>query len=374
MLKSVKFSGFKIFKNETTIDLVPTKSEILREYNVCDGLLRGGLFFGSNASGKTTALNAISLLLDMLFKEFVFHDYNICYLSKDHIAKFEYSFVIDKQEIKYSFSIKKGGHIVKEDLFLNDSQLINRIGTQATTSLIDSNEEKNVSSQRLYLRAIYFNNGFVDHPILQKWMKFLENSLYIDNVSSKTVTFTSDAFKETYLVSYLEKYGVDEINEFLSECNIPFKLDYQKMTMFDNQHFINIIFDNLKTKCKIPYIYESYGNKLLLQLLPYILRIKKTGGMLLIDEFGGGLHNKLTELIVNYIYKKTTNIQLFAVTHETNLLKTSLIRPDQIFIIDYDVDGANISKASNQSPRESQNLEKMYLSGVFGGIPLYVKD
>ena len=96
--------------------------------------------------------------------------------------------------------------------------------------------------------------------------------------------------------------------------------------------------------------------------------------MLLIDEFGGGLHNKLTELIVNYIYKKTTNIQLFAVTHETNLLKTSLIRPDQIFIIDYDVDGANISKASNQSPRESQNLEKMYLSGVFGGIPLYVKD
>lgn len=133
MLKSVKFSGFKIFKNETTIDLVPTKSEILREYNVCDGLLRGGLFFGSNASGKTTALNAISLLLDMLFKEFVFQDYNICYLSKDHIAKFEYSFVIDKQEIKYSFSIKKGGHIVKEDLFLNDSQLINRIGTQATT-------------------------------------------------------------------------------------------------------------------------------------------------------------------------------------------------------------------------------------------------
>ena len=101
MLKSVKFSGFKIFKNETTIDLVPTKSEILREYNVCDGLLRGGLFFGSNASGKTTALNAISLLLDMLFKEFVFQDYNICYLSKDHIAKFEYSFVIEKQEIKY---------------------------------------------------------------------------------------------------------------------------------------------------------------------------------------------------------------------------------------------------------------------------------
>ena len=61
-------------------------------------------------------------------------------------------------------------------------------------------------------------------------------------------------------------------------------------------------------------------------------------------------------------------------THETNLLKTNIIRPDQIFIIDYDETGSKIAKASDASPRESQNLEKMYLAGVFGGIPLYDED
>ena len=96
--------------------------------------------------------------------------------------------------------------------------------------------------------------------------------------------------------------------------------------------------------------------------------------MLLIDEFGGGLHNKLAELLVNYLFKETKNTQIFIVTHETNLLKTNIIRPDQIFIVDYNKDGSFISKASNQSPRESQNLEKMYLGGVFGGIPLYFKN
>ena len=40
-------------------------------------------------------------------------------------------------------------------------------------------------------------------------------------------------------------------------------------------------------------------------------------------------------------------------------------------ILDYDEEGSYISKASDESPRESQNLEKMYLSGIFGGIPVY---
>ena len=93
--------------------------------------------------------------------------------------------------------------------------------------------------------------------------------------------------------------------------------------------------------------------------------------MLLIDEFGGGFHNKLNELLVNYLFKKLKNTQTFIVTHETNLLKTSIVRPDQVYIIDFNGNGYFISKASEQSPRESQNLEKMYLAGVFGGIPLY---
>ena len=55
----------------------------------------------------------------------------------------------------------------------------------------------------------------------------------------------------------------------------------------------------------------------------------------------------------------------------TNLLKTSLLRPDQIYSVDFGEDGSILRKFSSENPRESQNLEKMYLAGVFGGIPLY---
>ena len=373
MLKKVKFKNFKMFKDETIIDLHATKSEILRSTNVENGILRGGLFYGGNASGKTTALHAISVLLDMMFKDFKFPNSNICFFSKSTTAMFEYTFEIDYNEIVYMFIVNKESEICEERLTVNGEIFLNRIADKATTSLINHDAPKAVDSRILYLRSIKFNNGFEEFPVIKKWVDYLENSIYIDSTISKQVTFNPETYSETYLINYLDRYGVSEINEFFKYFSIPFKINCTK-TDFAGQMIINVTFTNLKTNCIVPLQLESYGNKLLIQLLPYLLTIKKTSGMLLIDEFGGGLHNKLTELIIKYLFKKTTDNQIFVVTHETNLLKTNIIRPDQIFIIDYDETGSKIAKASDASPRESQNLEKMYLAGVFGGIPLYDED
>ncbi len=116
---------------------------------------------------------------------------------------------------------------------------------------------------------------------------------------------------------------------------------------------------------------ESYGNQVLLNILPAILTSIKKQSMLIIDEFSSGLHNKLEELLVKYFFKNTIDGQLFFVSHSTNLLKTSLLRPDQIYSVDFNDNGSFLKKFSEENPRESQNLEKMYLSGVFGGIPIY---
>jgi AAA15 family ATPase/GTPase len=120
----------------------------------------------------------------------------------------------------------------------------------------------------------------------------------------------------------------------------------------------------------VPFFMESYGNQVLLSILPSLLTIVKNGGILAIDEFSSGLHNKLESLLLKYFFKHSKNAQILFVSHSTNLLKTSLLRPDQIYSVDFDK-GSILKKFQDEKPRESQNLEKMYLSGVFGGIPLY---
>ena len=56
------------------------------------------------------------------------------------------------------------------------------------------------------------------------------------------------------------------------------------------------------------------------------------------------------------------------------MLDTTILRPDQIYSFSFvSKDGTKIKRFSDESPRESQNIEKMYLNGAFDGMPKYNK-
>ena len=100
MLESVKFKNFKSFTVETLIDLKPSKIEYLNETNVSkEGILKGCAFYGSNASGKTNALNAITILLDLLFKQYVISPDWFTKFNAEKKMWFEYSFRIEDSRI-----------------------------------------------------------------------------------------------------------------------------------------------------------------------------------------------------------------------------------------------------------------------------------
>ena len=105
-------------------------------------------------------------------------------------------------------------------------------------------------------------------------------------------------------------------------------------------------------------------------MLPSFFHIVKNSGMLIIDEFSSAFHNFLEEKLVKYFMQNSKESQIFIVSHSTNLLTNTILRPDQIYTVDYiQGKGSKINRVSDSKPREAQNLEKMYLSGVFNGIP-----
>ena len=375
MLESVRFRNYKSFAKETIIDLKPGRIEYLSDTNINDGVLKGVAFYGANASGKTNALYAITLLLDLLFKNNIGLTESYSLFSKEAKMWFEYAFRFDAHRLVYSFEITKNKGITKETLSEEGKTLLDRTMTSAKSYITENQDYDEIDPNSLFIRSIYFNTRFAGQPTLLEWINYLKNSIFYNPIRTyaQLITFSNKNNEEVYLESYLAKHGTGEINDFLAEFHFPFRIEYtSKQDLLGGAMPMQMRLKTVREGLSpIPFYMESAGSQILLSFLPAFLTVVKQGGILAIDEFSSGLHNDLEELLVSYFYRHSHKAQLFFVSHSTNLLKTSLLRPDQVYSAELDQTGSYLVKFSEHGMRESQNMEKMYLAGALGGIPTY---
>lgn len=378
MLSRIIVKNFKCFKNETVFDFRKTNYKLLKQ-NTRGKFLKGLLFVGDNASGKTTAVQPVILLLDLLFKDRDIHLFLYqCLFSKEDETTLTYEFNIDGHEILYSFSFD-GNKFLEETLQVDNQPIIERIGENAKLRLSENSTFHEVDESLLFIKKVYFNTKFEDNEILKKWFAFLKQSVCI-NAYKRTISSYND--ESLTLRKYLEKYGVEEINSFFQNNNFKYSVEYaleieEKGIRYEmsEEEGKTLFFQREDISVPIPMYLESAGNKTLINILPAILHSVQKGGLLVIDEFSSGFHNKLEELIVRYIMNNSTNTQLLLASHSTNLLSNALLRPDQVYSVEMmGGEGSVLNRFSDEQPRVAQNLEKMYLSGVFGGIPEYETD
>lgn len=318
-------------------------------------------------------------LLDLLFKD---RDISLflyqCLFSKEDETTLKYEFDIDGHEILYSFSFD-GNKFLEETLQLDNQPVIERIGKNAKLWLSENSTFHEVDESILFIKKVYFNTKFEDNEMLKKWFAFLKQSICI-NAYKQTISSYND--ESLTLRKYLEKYGVEEINSFLKNNNFKYSVEYAleiegKGIRYEmsEEEGKTLFFKREDISVPIPLFFESTGNKTLINILPAILHSVQKGGLLVIDEFSSGFHNKLEELIIRYIMNNSTNTQMLLVSHSTNLLSNALLRPDQVYSVEMmGGEGSVLNRFSDEQPRVAQNIEKMYLSGVFGGIPEYETD
>jgi AAA15 family ATPase/GTPase len=377
MLTGFYIKNFKSYKNKTGIDLKSTNYKILQNQNVSkNGVLKGLMFVGPNASGKTNAVIALKVLLEMLFKDELPNLFNHnCVFSNEPDIELSYDFIINDQPINYAIKYDFRKSWLSEKLSLNGEVILDRMGNNAESRITENSKFNDLDNDLLLLRTIYFNTKFKGNDTLKSWFEFLSNSAYVNPFKRQTFSPSKATMK---LNDYLDENNVTEINGFLTEYNFRQKIEYDKKSSGNRIHMEidgdsrYIFFKRDGIGEPIPYDWESLGNQNLLNILPPFFHVINHGGMLLIDEFSSGFHNELEELLVKYFFNKSQSSQVIFVTHSTNLLSTSIIRPDQVYSVDFnDQEGSVIKRFSDEKPREAQNLEKMYVSGVFSGLPNY---
>jgi AAA15 family ATPase/GTPase len=128
----------------------------------------------------------------------------------------------------------------------------------------------------------------------------------------------------------------------------------------------------------LPLANESLGTQVWLALIGPVLRVLGNSDTILIDELDASLHPRLTAEILSLFRdpeKNAKQAQIIFTTHDTALLGTLLneteLQRDQVWFTEKDADGATVLyPLTDFAPRKAENLERGYLQGRYGAIPM----
>ena len=126
----------------------------------------------------------------------------------------------------------------------------------------------------------------------------------------------------------------------------------------------------------VPFVIqeESAGTLKYLTLAGPWLDVLANGNTLLIDELESSLHPLLVRKLIEIFHSSKHNphnAQLIFTTHQSLLLDQDLLRRDQVWFVEKNSQGASeVFPLTDFSPRNREALQKGYLSGRYGAVPL----
>lgn len=127
------------------------------------------------------------------------------------------------------------------------------------------------------------------------------------------------------------------------------------------------------TLYRMPLSKESTGTAALFGLSGPIFDTLENGYCLLIDEINTSLHPLIVGFLVDLFANpeiNTKRAQLVFTSHDTSVLSRRKLRRDQIWFIENSDGNAQIYPLSDFSPRKKEALDRGYLVGRYGGVPL----
>ena len=100
---------------------------------------------------------------------------------------------------------------------------------------------------------------------------------------------------------------------------------------------------------------------------------KDTERVYLIDELDRCFHPELTyKFVERFLNFTNNNSQLIVTTHESRLLDFDLLRRDEIWFVNKNQMGeSDIYSLEEYNARFDQKIDKAYLEGRYGGVPVF---
>ncbi|MFM9964361.1 MAG: AAA family ATPase [Planctomycetaceae bacterium] len=436
MLLSFSVSNFRSFYEEATLNMVASnKLSEHPEHRVSIGdtgkhVLRSGLIYGANASGKSNLVKAMAFAQRQIrgannrvinVEHFRFHPD-----AADKPTSFEFRFLIDGRVFVYGFDLLKNS-VMSEwlailkgeeevDVFVRDENGKTKVGearklfdgdaigyqTIGTLAKIPGRKNQLFLSRiidlpieargKLLHQAIWWLTEClsVQSPEHRSFdilgrlhsesqfrlfvSKFMGNvGTGIDGLDIEESERNADEFPSAFLASVARRSdkGSAQIIRWTSDADLRIKEDQPE----------KLVERRLVTKHSVgegglydlPFGDESDGTQQLLHLMPVLYTLNNECKVVVIDELDRSLHPLLCWEFIRFFSESCAGAckQLIVTTHESHLLNQELLRRDEYWFVEKDAkQQSHLVPLSDFSIRNDLLVQKGYLQGRFGAIPV----
>lgn len=410
MLLSFSVSNYKSFKETKTLDLVATADKEHIDDNTFPAnsqqLLKTIAVYGANASGKTNLLTSLVVMCQIVLSStnyqtdslipvvpFMFDD-----STQQKPSGFEVEFLINSIRYKYGFEATQT-RVIKEWLYVYHSPQPTRWFEREFNS--DSNEytwtfskkfkgqvqswRKQTLKNTLFLSRASQLNSEQLQPVHQ-WFKnlcALKASEPINHKVTASWCLESEENKKRvlkFLKASGDNSGISDINVKEKEITkdqlelIKQQLPGLLTETNKDRKFQILTVEMMHGKIPLPFNEESAGTRKLFSVAKFWLETLEEGGILIIDELNNSMHPLLAKFLIQMFHDKEINkngAQLIFTGHDSFLLDLELFRRDQIWFTEKNQqEASDLYSLADYGPRKKESIEKGYLKGRYGAIPL----
>lgn len=413
MLLKFTVSNFRSFTEPQTLNLMANGRDKSLPGNLISpslpGLagkswLKGAVIYGANASGKTTLIDAMKALSEMIEMSAKHTDEN------EPIEEIEYNrFHPDGREMPTAFSIvfvcegvrfeyrvaatvrlihheslrsfDKGAERMwfsRESVQSDDSPVKYHFTPEKPSGMKRHKDiERRTLRNVLYLSKANAENVDAVKPIVEflvRSMAFLDLSSKSQGVNKGLILtlmdrgLITDNFNPVDLLSKAD-LGVDNI-KILDRESIP---DRYRESIKKLEREPELYHKTREGSKPLPWKSESAGTQRFFALLGEIIIALECGFVMLVDELETSLHPVLLNEVIRLFFSEESNkngAQIIFTSHNPMCLDLNLLRRDQIWFTEKDEYGeGHLYPLTDYSPRNDESLTRGYLAGRYGGIP-----
>ena len=410
MLIQFSVANFRSFNQEQTLDLTASNYFSELQENTFRPIKRKKLsllkaigIYGANASGKSSLVYALRFMkrqVSTLNREpHEKIDTKPFKLSKTMLSRpsqFEVIFVADNQQYQYGFSCTDKA-FTQEWLFINGKPVLERNFNDARGEfeypVLDLGKEDLVgidgwkkfasNSNTLFVPKAASNGSHILAPVVNWFSKLIIAERFSVQSSLKQL---EDRQWSNRILGFLHQMGLQDVQELSSKSidisklsfpdDIPDAIREQikndlkshkdvfvQRKMLDNSAYAEFDLDNE----------ESRGTGALFAFAYPLLDILDKDSVLVVDEIDNSLHPLVVQRIIHYFQNMYPNsrAQLVFTTHDASLLSKNLLRRDQVWFTEKNSKlSTELYSLDQFSPRKEDAIEKRYLSGRYGGVPI----